>query len=54
VANMLSILIIKAKDNVEIRGVIPHLMDDGLPISCIFTSYNPIFGPLLYGESEEH
>lgn len=50
---MLSILIIKAKDNVKIREVIPHLMDDGLSISCTFTSYNPIFGP-LYGVSEEH
>jgi hypothetical protein len=32
VADMLSILIKRAKDDGQIRGVIPHLMEDGLSI----------------------
>ena len=32
VADMLSILIKRAKDDGQIRGVIPHLMDEGLSI----------------------
>ena len=32
VADMLSILIKRAKDDGQIRGVIPHLVDDGLSI----------------------
>ena len=32
VADMLAILIKRAKDDGQIRGVIPHLVDDGLSI----------------------
>ena len=32
VADMLSILIKRAKDDGQIRGVIPHLVDEGLSI----------------------
>jgi hypothetical protein len=32
VADMLSILIKRAKDDGQIKGVIPHLVDDGLSI----------------------
>ena len=32
VADMLSILIKRAKDDGQIKGIIPHLVDDGLSI----------------------
>ena len=44
VVDMLAILIVRAKENQQFKGVVSHLIDDGLSIFAICRWHNSLYG----------